>query len=59
MSEVMEDEKVVYSVHELKKVLGIGINQCYDLVKTNQFPVKHIGNKIVVPIEPFKKWLNG
>ncbi|MDF2820210.1 MAG: hypothetical protein K0R15_651 [Clostridiales bacterium] len=54
----MEDEKVIYTVKELKELLGIGINQCYTLINTDQFPIKHIGKKIVIPVKPFKEWLN-
>jgi excisionase family DNA binding protein len=58
MSEIIEDEKFIYTVDEMRQVLGIGRNSAYELVNSNQFPVKHIGKKIVIPIEPFKKWLN-
>jgi len=53
-----DNEKVIYTVHEIKDILGIGISQAYELVKTNQFPVKHIGKKIVIPIKPFNEWLH-
>lgn len=53
-----KEEKIIYTVHELKEILGIGINQCYELVNSGVFPVKHIGKKIVIPVEPFLRWLN-
>lgn len=52
------EKKIIYTVQELKELLGIGINQCYDLVNSGEFPVKHIGKKMVIPVEPFMKWLN-
>lgn len=58
MAETKTDEKIVYTVQEIKELLNIGINQAYDLVNSKQFPVKHIGKKIVVPVKPFMEWLN-
>lgn len=55
---IIREEKVIYTVHEIKDLLGIGINQAYELVKSEQFPVKHIGKKIVIPTKPFMEWLN-
>lgn len=55
---ILENEKVVYTVQELKELLNIGINQTYELVNSKQFPIKHIGKKIVIPVKPFMEWLN-
>ena len=52
------EEKIIYTVQELKQILGIGINQCYELVNSGVFPVKHIGKKMVIPVKPFMEWLN-
>lgn len=57
-SNINQEEKIIYTVHEIKDLLGIGINQCYELVKSEQFVVKHIGKKIVIPVKPFMEWLN-
>ena len=53
----MSKEKVVYTVNEIIDLLDIGRNKAYDLVNSNQFPVKHIGKKKVIPIKPFMEWL--
>jgi len=57
-SKNMTQEKIVYTVQEIKEILGIGINQCYELVKSGAFPVKYIGKKMVIPAKPFMDWLN-
>lgn len=54
----MVEEKIIYTVEEVQHILGIGRVQAYDLVKTKQFPVKHIGKRIVIPVKPFMDWLN-
>ena len=55
---IVVNEKVIYTVEEVQHILGIGRVQAYDLMKTNQFPVKHIGKRIVIPVKPFMEWLN-
>lgn len=50
-------ERRVYTVQELHRILGIGINQAYDLVRNAPFPVIKIRNKIRIPKEPFDNWL--
>ena len=52
-------QKLVYDVIDVQKMLGLGKNQTYNLVKANVFPVRQIGNKYLIPKEPFLKWLNG
>ncbi len=50
-------EKTTMSVQELSKQLGISLPKAYELVKSPDFPVIHIGNRILIPIELFKEWL--
>lgn len=54
----INNTKVVYTVDEIKNMLGIGINQAYDLVKSGVFPVRKIGSKYVIPKAGFNNWLN-
>lgn len=42
-------EKIVYNVKEIQVMLGIGRNKAYDLVNSNEFPVKRIDNRIIIP----------
>lgn len=52
------NNKVVYTVDEIKNMLGIGINQAYDLVKSGVFPVRKIGSKYLISKAGFNNWLN-
>lgn len=52
------EEKLVYSVEELQRLLGIGRNNTYDLVNSGAFPVVRVNNRILIPKEPFLQWLN-
>ncbi len=51
-------EKQTISVQELSIQLGISLPKAYALVKTEGFPVIHIGSRILIPVEAFKKWLD-
>ena len=50
-------EKTTISVKELSAQMGISLTKAYELVKTRGFPVLHIGNKILIPVEAYRKWL--
>lgn len=55
----MEDqEKAVYTVAEIQKLLGIGKNQAYDLASSGAFPVRTVGKKIIISKTGFHNWLN-
>ena len=50
-------EKTVYTVSEVKEILGIGRNAAYKLCDGKTFPVRKIGKTILIPIRTFEKWL--
>ena len=51
--------KCVYTVDEIRQMLGIGKNEAYRLTQRDSFPAIRIGNRIVIPKEAFHQWLNG
>lgn len=53
-----EQEKIVYTVAEVQKLLGIGKNQAYALVNSGAFPVKTVGKKMIISKVGFQNWLN-
>ena len=40
------------------KVLGISISSAYELMHETRFPALRIGNRIVVPKEKFRQWVD-
>ena len=46
-----EQLPLVLSIEQLMKVLGIGRNSAYDLVRCGQIPSIRVGNKIRIPKE--------
>lgn len=50
-------EKLVYSVLEMQKALGIGRNAAYQLVNRADFPTAHVGKRIVIPVDALNEWL--
>jgi len=51
-------EKLVYTVREIAKILGIGINSAYDLIHQNKVPYIKLGRKIRIPKRAFEAWLS-
>ena len=39
------------------KLLGISISSSYELMHEKGFPVLRIGNRMIVPKEKFRKWV--
>ena len=50
-------EKETMSVQELSSQMSISLPKAYELVKKKDFPVIHIGTRILIPVDAFKKWL--
>jgi len=44
-----KDTSETLTVHEVAKILGIGINQAYMAAKSGSIPIIKIGNRILVP----------
>lgn len=61
--ELDEYKKDTLEVSDIKKIMGCGINQAYELVnqaeKNKFFRVIRVGRKIKIPKDPFFKWYNG
>lgn len=51
-------EKLAISVKEAAKMLGIGLAGMYTLVHREDFPVIQVGNRLVIPLEAFRRWLD-
>ena len=39
------------------QVLGVSISSAYELMHETEFPALRIGNRIVVPKEKFRRWV--
>lgn len=51
-------EKLVMSVPEMAKALGISAPKAYDLTHIEGFPLLMVGKRRLAPVEAFKKWLD-
>ena len=51
-------EKLAINVKEAAKMLGIGLSGMYTLVHREDFPVIQVGNRLVIPLEAFRRWLD-
>ncbi len=55
----MKRERQTYKVEEAAKILGIGRNLAYELVRSGQIPSLRLGRRIVVPKGVFDRLLSG
>lgn len=51
-------ERLAITVKEAAQMLGIGMNRMYDLVHREDFPVIQVGTRLVIPLDPFRCWVN-
>ena len=51
-------DKKIYSVAEMGRVLGIGINRAYEIAHSvNGPPTITIGRTLKIPVDGFNEWL--
>lgn len=50
-------EKLCLTVAEAKKLTGIGNNNIYALLNSNEIPNFKIGAKYFIPVATLQKWL--
>lgn len=51
-------EKLAINVKEAAQMLGIGVASMYTLAHREDFPVIQVGNRMVIPLEAFRRWLD-
>ena len=52
-------ERQVYTVEEIRQILGIGRTATYALMHNPPFRVLKVGGRIVIPKASFERWLFG
>lgn len=58
METTVKHEKLIYSVPEAAKVLGIGVTTMYTLVKKKGFPVIVVGTRKLIPKKGLECWVD-
>jgi excisionase family DNA binding protein len=53
------NEPLTYTVPEVARMLGIGINQTYEAVRRREIPSIRIGRRLLVPRQRFLEHING
>ena len=51
-------QRIMLTVKEVSEALGIGINQTYSLVKSDDFPTIKIGQQYFIPKDLFYEWID-
>ena len=52
-----DDLPLMLSVPDLTEALGISRAGAYELVKSEEFPTLHIGNRILIPKDELIAWI--
>jgi excisionase family DNA binding protein len=53
----LEDLPATFRVAELAEFMGINLTSAYELVRRDNFQSIKIGNRVIIPKEAFKRWL--
>lgn len=48
----------IYDIKDVQRILKIGRNNVYKLLKVPTFPVIKIGNKYIIPRAEFEQWVH-
>ncbi|WP_422657348.1 helix-turn-helix domain-containing protein [Paenibacillus sp. EC2-1] len=59
VQDTWKDIPEVLTPKDVQRILKVGLNQAYNLVKSNQFHHITIGRKILIPKQSFINWLEG
>lgn len=51
-------EKIVYSVQEAAKLIGISSSKMYELIRNDEVPHLNVGKRVVIPKHRFNEWVD-
>ncbi|NLW79567.1 MAG: helix-turn-helix domain-containing protein [Ruminococcaceae bacterium] len=51
-------QPVSYRVEDIQRLLGIGRNSAYNLIRQEGFPAIRVGARIVIPTDLFHAWVS-
>lgn len=54
----MNDNRAVYSVREVARLLSLSLGSTYALVREGEIPARKLGGRWVIPKKRFHDWLN-
>lgn len=52
------NEIEMYEIRDIQRILKIGRNNVYKLIKLPNFPVIRIGTKYIIPRKQFEQWVD-
>ena len=53
-----DDLPLFLNAELIAKVLGVALSSAYELMHDKGFPVIRVGNRLIVPKEKFREWVN-
>ena len=58
MSYPAQFDRLALSVAELARALGISRSKAYALVRQADFPARRVGDRVLIPVDALRDWLN-
>lgn len=55
----MNSQKVMLSVTDIMRIMGVGRDRAYEVIKRGDFHSIKVGRRYIVHEEVFTKWLKG
>lgn len=55
----MENKQVMIGVPEIMKIMGIGRDRAYEIIKSGEFRYIKVGRRYLVHEQVFDNWLKG
>ncbi len=49
--------QVTLTAKEVSKLMGLSLAKTYELTKRQDFPVIHVGKRLIIPTNSFLQWL--
>jgi excisionase family DNA binding protein len=51
-------QPATYRVEDIQRLLGIGRNSAYGLIKQDGFPCIRVGSRVIIPSDLFHAWVS-
>lgn len=51
-------DKMLLSISEVSTVLGVSRPTIYRLIHSKNFPIVHLGGRVLIPVRQLEEWLN-
>lgn len=58
MTNVSDNDIIVYTVSDIQRIMSLGRTRVYELMRSDGFPSIKLNNRIYITKKNFEKWLD-